>query len=56
MCNLYSMTTNQQAIRNLFAVSRDSTGNLPPMPGIFPDFMAPVVRNAEGGRELASAT
>jgi putative SOS response-associated peptidase YedK len=53
MCNLYSMTTNQQAIRNLFAVSRDSTGNLPPMPGIFPDYMAPVVRNAEGGRELA---
>jgi putative SOS response-associated peptidase YedK len=52
MCNLYSMTTNQQAIRNLFAVSRDSIGNLPPMPGIFPDYMAPVVRNAEGGREL----
>jgi putative SOS response-associated peptidase YedK len=33
---------------------RDLTGNLPPLPGIFPDTMAPVVRTAEDGvRELA---
>jgi putative SOS response-associated peptidase YedK len=33
---------------------RDNTGNLPPLPGIFPDYMAPVVRNApDGVRELA---
>jgi putative SOS response-associated peptidase YedK len=33
---------------------RDTTGNLPPLPGIFPDYMAPVVRNApDGVRELA---
>lgn len=32
---------------------RDSTGNLPPLPGIFPDMMAPVVRTAKDGeREL----
>ncbi len=53
MCNLYSMTKNQAAIRNLFKVDHDATGNLPVMPGIFPDKMAPVVRNADGGRELA---
>lgn len=54
MCNLYSVTTNQEAIRRLFAVLRDMTGNLPPLPGIFPDYMAPVVRNApDGVRELA---
>ncbi|WP_445488555.1 SOS response-associated peptidase [Rhodopseudomonas sp. RCAM05734] len=55
MCNLYSMTKNQAAIRNLFRVDRDSTGNLPSMPGIYPDYPAPIVRNAGGGRELALA-
>ena len=45
MCNLYSMTTNQKAIRDLFQVTRDSAGNLPPLPGIFPDYPAPVVRS-----------
>ena len=34
MCNLYSMTKNQAAIRNLFKVDHDITGNLPAMPGI----------------------
>ena len=52
MCNLYSMTTNQKAIRDLFRVTRDSTGNLPRLPAIFPDQMAPVVRANEGEREL----
>ena len=53
MCNLYSVTTNQEAIRRLFRVGRDQTGNLPPLPGIFPDYMAPVIRVAEDGeREL----
>jgi putative SOS response-associated peptidase YedK len=55
MCNLYSMTKNQDAIRRLFNFNADSTGNLPSMPGIFPDYPAPIVRNAEGGRELALA-
>jgi putative SOS response-associated peptidase YedK len=54
VCNLYSVTTNQEAIRRLFRVGRDLTGNLPPLPGIFPDYMAPVVRVAEDGeRELS---
>jgi putative SOS response-associated peptidase YedK len=53
VCNLYSVTTNQEAIRRLFRVGRDLTGNLPPLPGIFPDYMAPVVRvAADGEREL----
>jgi putative SOS response-associated peptidase YedK len=33
----------------------DRTGNLPPLPGIFPDYAAPIVRNAVEGRELAMA-
>ncbi len=54
MCNLYSMTKGQQAIRDLARAMRDTTGNLPSLPGIFPDYPAPIVRNAiDGVRELA---
>jgi hypothetical protein len=30
-------------------------GNLAPMPGVFPDYQAPIVRNGAEGRELATA-
>src|SRR5687768_12762143 len=54
MCNLYSMTTNQAAIIAIARALRDHTGNLPPLAGIYPDYRAPVVRNAaDGVRELA---
>src|SRR6266404_6093395 len=53
MCNLYSITTNQAAIIALFRVINRYVGNLPPMPGVYPDFPAPVVRNTEAGRELS---
>ena len=53
MCNFYSITTNQEAMRQLFAVREDRTGNLPPMPSVFPDTMAPIVHTApDGEREL----
>jgi putative SOS response-associated peptidase YedK len=55
MCNLYSITKAQDAMRSLFRVARDVTGNLPPMPGIFPDYPAPIVRMTEGDRELTTA-
>lgn len=56
MCNLYSMTKSQAAIRELIRAMYDRTGNLPPLPGIFPDKMAPIVRNArDGERELVMA-
>ena len=42
MCNLYSITINEEAIR----VMNRYVGNLPPMPGMFPDYPAPVIRNA----------
>src|SRR5881227_3320039 len=53
MCILYSATTNQKAIRDLFRVTRDDTGNLPSLPAIFPDQVAPVVRVNERERELS---
>jgi hypothetical protein len=42
VCNLYSITTNQEAIRALFRVVNRYVGNLAPMPGVFPDYPAPV--------------
>ena len=53
MCNLYSITTNQAAIIALFRVVNRYVGNLAPMPGVFPDYPAPVVRNTDSGRELS---
>ena len=55
MCNLYSVTKGQQAIREFTRAVTDRTGNLPPLPGVFPDYAAPIVRNTGGGRELAMA-
>jgi putative SOS response-associated peptidase YedK len=52
MCNLYSITTNQSAIAALFRVMNRYVGNLQPMPGVFPDYPALVVRNAGAEREL----
>jgi putative SOS response-associated peptidase YedK len=56
VCNLYSVTKGQQAIRELANAMRDTTGNLPPMPGVFPDHAAPIVRTGSDGiRELTRA-
>ncbi|PIT03888.1 hypothetical protein TSA1_26270 [Bradyrhizobium nitroreducens] len=56
MCNLYSLTKGQAAIIAFARATRDTTGNLPVMPGIFPDYRAPIVRNApDGARELSLA-
>jgi putative SOS response-associated peptidase YedK len=52
MCHLYSITTNQAAIIGLFRVINRYVGKLPPMPGVFPDYPAPVVRNVRADREL----
>ena len=56
MCNLYSLTKGEAAIREWFRARHDRTGNLPLFPGIFPDQLAPIVRNgADGERELLLA-
>lgn len=57
MCNLYSQTKSQDAMRHVFddMVEEDETfedvvGNLPPMAGIFPDYPAPIIRPRIAGR------
>src|SRR5712664_332660 len=54
MCNLYSITTNQAAIAALFRRMNRYVGNLPPMPGVFPDYPAKS-RDQEEGRCLVCA-
>lgn len=48
MCNLYSQRRGQAEI---LAATRamDRAGNMPSLPGIFPDMAAPIVRHAAGG-------
>jgi putative SOS response-associated peptidase YedK len=55
MCNLYSLTKSQDAIRQLVRAMTDRTGNMPPLPGIYPDYPAPILRNQPQGRELTMA-
>ncbi len=55
MCNLYSITIGQQAIREFTRAMVDRTGNMPSMPGVFLDYTAPIVRNSPDGRELTMA-
>lgn len=53
MCNLYSMTKSREAAVANARAMRDRTGNQPPLPAIFPDQDAPVVRTAKDGvREM----
>jgi hypothetical protein len=42
MCNLYSATKGQAAIVKLTRAMIARTGDLPPLPGIFPDYGAPI--------------
>jgi putative SOS response-associated peptidase YedK len=53
MCNLYSMLKSRGAVAAFARVLRDRTANEPPLPAIFPDQFAPVVRTArDGAREM----
>lgn len=52
MCNLYSLVTPQAEIRASFGVSTDHAGNLPALPGIFPDQRAPIVRVGDDGERV----
>ncbi len=55
MCNLYSETKGPDAIRKIVkGFERGREINFPPLPGIFPDYEAPVVtRLAKGKRALS---
>lgn len=50
MCNLYRVTTNVEALRQL--VQTFNRPNLPPFGEIYPRYEAPIFRNAADGVEL----
>ncbi|MGN6424237.1 MAG: SOS response-associated peptidase [Asticcacaulis sp.] len=55
MCNLYSMRSNKEAIRDItrFLRATPEMDNLAPYPAIFANGWGPIVRNTPAGRELA---
>jgi putative SOS response-associated peptidase YedK len=56
MCNLYRVTSSLDAMRQLAGAVRNLAGNLEPVPGIYPDYPAPILRvAADGQREVAIA-
>ena len=56
MCNLYSLSKHQAGVRQLVDALTPEVGNFPPLPGIFPDYAAPIIRTStDGRRELAMA-
>jgi putative SOS response-associated peptidase YedK len=56
MRNLYSVVTNQEALRRIAQAFNDHIGNLPELPGIYPDYLAPIIRmNAQNEREIVLA-
>lgn len=57
MCNLYSMTRSQDAIRQLFAGLdyEDAAGNLGPLAEVYPDQSAPILSAVDGRIVLARA-
>jgi hypothetical protein len=43
LINVQSLQHHQEAIRALFRVMNRYVANLPPVPGVFPDYPTPVV-------------
>lgn len=56
MCNLYRITSNHEAMRQLFGTMADMTNRLDPDVNVYPDRAAPVIRNSAEGQELALTT
>jgi putative SOS response-associated peptidase YedK len=55
MCNVYSIRQPRAEVVRLFQVARDWNNNQPPMPAVYPDYPAPVIRVSPGGeREMAN--
>lgn len=52
MCNLYSMTSNEAALRRLFGVAGAGGVNWPVLSAIFPGQSAPIIRIRDGDRRL----
>jgi putative SOS response-associated peptidase YedK len=53
ICNLYSMTRARSEAARLGRALSDRNNNQPPMPGVYPDYPAPIIlKGADGAREM----
>jgi len=53
VCNLYAMMRSRAEAAALARAFGDRNNNQPPVPGVFPDYAAPIVtKTADGGREM----
>lgn len=53
MCNLYAVMRPRAEVAKFARALRDRNDNQPPMPGVFPDYAAPVIlRGEDGAREM----
>ena len=55
MCNLYSVNKTREEIRQLVKALHDLNNNQPPLPGVYPDYEAPIVRMENGERIMSNA-
>ena len=49
------MNKTREEVRLLIGALRDLTANQPPLPGIYPDYSAPIARVENGERIIANA-
>jgi hypothetical protein len=54
MCNLYSIVRPRDEMARAFRVLIDRTANQPPLPAVFPDQLAPIVRINSAGERIWS--
>jgi putative SOS response-associated peptidase YedK len=53
MCNLYAIMRARAEAAKLARAMTDRNNNQPPMPGVYPDYPAPIIRKgADGAREM----
>ena len=55
MCNLYSLSKHVQAILEMVTAMSKDIGNFAPMPGVFPDYAAPIITAGSEGLILRRA-
>lgn len=52
MCNLYALMKARAEVAALARAMSDLNNNQPPMPGIYPDYAAPIITHGEDGQRV----
>ncbi|HWU80378.1 MAG TPA: SOS response-associated peptidase family protein [Caulobacter sp.] len=52
MCNLYALMKARAEVAALARAMSDLNNNQPPMPGVYPDYAAPIITHAEDGSRV----